>query len=257
MPEPWADTPLSLIADTGFQSRSDIPPNHGAIHFARNMACLHNLLLRSFNASYNQCLRVKKGTKEAADFLIFNQIMYESITHHHHIEEEYMFPRLEQITGVKGIMDQNIQEHKDFEGGLHKLSEYVFNTDASSYDGETLKGILEILGPVLEKHLHAEIPTLLDLGQYDTKALMGAWEFVSKKAEAGLVQSRTGMMALSCIDKTFVLDGEHITFPKFPAFVPYLAKYIFKWPHAGSWRFAPCDGFGNPRPLPFSASSSE
>ncbi|WEW57290.1 hypothetical protein PRK78_002755 [Emydomyces testavorans] len=251
MSNPWADTPLSLISETGLESRPDIPPDHAAAQFAQRMACLHNTIFRSFNACYNQCLNVKKGTKDASDLLVYNQVLCEGIEHHHHVEEEYMFPGLEKLSGIEGLMDKNIQQHRDFEAGLKKLREYAFNTDASAYDGEKLKTILDILGPVLEKHLHAEISTLLDLSKYDSEKLFEVWELVAKKAEAGTDKFRYGVMMLACTDNTFLVDGKNVRYPPFPAFVPYLTKWVFQWSYSGAWRFAPCDLFGNPKPLAF------
>ena len=31
---------------------------------------------------------------------------------HHHSEEEHLFPQIEALTGEKGIMDQNIEQHR-------------------------------------------------------------------------------------------------------------------------------------------------
>ncbi|KMU77747.1 hypothetical protein CISG_01502 [Coccidioides immitis RMSCC 3703] len=251
MSNPWADTPLSLISETGIKSRPDIPLDHAAVEGAQKMAAIHNILLRSFNASYNQCLGVKRNTKEASDFLVFNQVLYEMTSHHHHLEETCLFPEIEKFTGVKGLMDKNIREHKDFEGGLEKLREFSFSTDASTYDGEALKAILDILGPVLEKHFHGEISTFLDLAEYDSKAMAKAWDLVAKKGASSTIKSRTGVMILVCSDNTFAIDEKEGGYPPFPAFVPYLTKWVFQWRHAGTWHFAPSDVFGNPKPLAF------
>ena len=39
--------------------------------------------------------------------------------------------------------------------------------------------------------------------------------------------------------------------PPIPGFVHYVIMYWYGRRHAGSWRFSPCDGYGNPRPLMF------
>lgn len=167
----WADQPFALIKETGILSRPNIPRHHPAVAMAQGMALSHNVILRGMNASYNQCLSVQPKTAAASDFLFFNQCLFEILKTHHDIEEEYMFGEIEKLTGVPGIMDGNLQEHRDFHEGLEKFREYVFETDAEKYDGKTLQGLLDGFGRAVEKHLHNEIPTLLDLNECDAAKL--------------------------------------------------------------------------------------
>jgi hypothetical protein len=186
----WADAPLELIPVTGIENRPDVPKDHSAVDIARNMVQLHNIIFRGFNSSYNQCLAVKAGTPEARDFLIYNQILFETIEAHHYSEETYFFPELEKFTGEKDLMTVNIAQHRDFDDGLHKLRDYAYGTDAKDYDGEKLKAILDKLGPVLAKHLRAEIATLLDLSKYDSAGVKKLWLDVDPKAVAHLNKTR-------------------------------------------------------------------
>ncbi|PGH16850.1 hypothetical protein AJ79_01494 [Helicocarpus griseus UAMH5409] len=264
----WADTPMSLISETGFEERSDIPPGHFAITCAQNMAKLHNTIMRCFNASYNQCLAVEPDTVDASDFLFYNRALYEHIHAHHDTEEKVSFPDLVKLTGVKDIMDKNIQEHKDFEAALDKFREYVYETDAKSYNGKRLQEVMDDLAPVLHKHLVGEIPTLLDLAKYDSKKLEAWWGQTATKAAGGVdlfrwedngadsfawlaSVYRDAPVALGCNDVTFPVDGDLRSYPPIPSFVKYISKYILERRYAGSWRFNPCDGFGKPRPLAF------
>lgn len=147
------------------------------------MALIHNIIIRGLNALYNQCLGVQTSTSDVSDFLLFGQVFYETLHHHHQLEETFFFPELEKMTDVKGLMDRNVQEHKDFEEGLEQFREYVFKTNADAYDGMTLKAILDNLGPTLEKHLHGEIKTLLDLSLYDSQKLLDLWGRAEKIAK--------------------------------------------------------------------------
>ena len=52
-------------------------------------------------------------------------------------------------------------------------------------------------------------------------------------------------------DNTFLLDGKTISYPDYPFFVPYLAKYVLSKRLTGAWLFNPSDLFGKPRPLAF------
>lgn len=178
--KPWADTPLKLISATGMRTRTDIPPDHSAIECAQKMVLLHNVILRAFNASYHQCLAVKAGTTEANDLLTFNQAIWEHVKDHHTVEEAYLFPPLQESTGQKDIMEQNILEHRNFDEGLEKLRAYAFETDGADYNGEKLRGVLDVLGPILEGHLHVEIPTMLDLVKFDSEKLGKIWAVTSR-----------------------------------------------------------------------------
>ncbi|KAK3181491.1 hypothetical protein K4F52_007201 [Lecanicillium sp. MT-2017a] len=181
----WADAPLALISETGINSRKDIPAKHPAVMMAQQMALAHNSILRSLNASMNQCQAIKAGSTAAADFLVYNQFIYEVLKQHHDIEEEYLFGALETLMGVPGGMDQNLQEHKDFEAGLENFRKYVFNTSAQQYDGNKLRSLLDSFGKIVEKHLHNEIPTLLDLHRYDAKKLGAIGQELGRRFSQG------------------------------------------------------------------------
>jgi hemerythrin-like domain-containing protein len=182
MSKAWADQPFALISETGIRARTDIPAGHAAVNYAHKMALLHNMIIRGLNALYNQCLGVQTDTTDAHDFLVFGQVFYETLHGHHQLEEILFFPELEKITGEKGLMDGNVQQHKDFEESLEQFREYVFKTNADAYDGMELKAILDNLGPILEKHLHEEIKTLLDLAVYDSQKLQDLWGRCEKTA---------------------------------------------------------------------------
>jgi len=248
----WADQPFALIKETGYLSRQDIPDRqHPAIMIAQQMALTHNVILRGLNASFNQCLSVSPKTKEAQDFLLFNQCLFEILHAHHIVEEERMFVAIEKFTGVPGIMDKNLQEHKDFQEGLEKYRQYIFETNSADYDGQKLQALLEGFGKTVELHLHNEIPTLLDLKDYDAAQLKALGSAIAKQFRTGNDFYSHVPLFLGCADRSFVLDGQVRPFPPAPFFVPYLIKFVFEPRHSGAWRFNPCDSFSRPRPLQF------
>ncbi|RFU28670.1 hypothetical protein B7463_g7680, partial [Scytalidium lignicola] len=177
----WMDQPFDLIYTTGVQSRTDIPRDHYAITLARNMALGHNMILRGFNAIYNQCLSVTKGTAQAKDMLIFSQCMFSMLKSHHDMEEEHFFPLLENALEKPGLMAVNVQEHKDFEEALHQFQKYVFDTGPTDFDGKGLQSLIEGFRLLLQKHLHSEIATMLDLHVADSKVLKNVWKRVAKE----------------------------------------------------------------------------
>jgi hypothetical protein len=65
--------------------------------------------------------------------------------------------------------------------GTCSSTKIFFKTSVDAYDGMKLKAILDNLGPILEKHLHDEIETLLDLAVYDSQKLRDLWAQAVKR----------------------------------------------------------------------------
>ncbi|KAJ3543420.1 hypothetical protein NM208_g3588 [Fusarium decemcellulare] len=243
----WAETPFSLIRETGLNSRPDIPHQHPAVRLAKNQALTHNVILRSLNASYRQCLAIKPGTTETQDFLFFNQNLCQVLAIHHDVEEEYLFPEIQRLSGNETIMDVNIQEHKAFHDGLDRFEEYITNISPADFRGEELQQLLMGFGKAVETHLHHEIATLLDLHVYDagevTKMAKGMHDRTMERSD----KFRHFPLFIGCADRSFRLDGQVESFPQIPYFVLWIAKLFFEPRHAGAWRFNPSTTFGQPR----------
>jgi hypothetical protein len=244
-PPLWADTPFKLISSTGGLNRSDIPADHAARFFATQMSLIHNSLLRAFNSSYNQAIYIKAAPapSTAADFLTYNQCIYELLHEHHTVEEETAFPLIEQLTGKPGIMEANVEQHKMFDAGLTAFKDYVFNTKPEDYNGEELRRILDSFGHILQEHLHDEIPTLLGLHIYDSKALMEVWKKTEKVAISNLDDYRHGPLIFGCQDLAWKIDGKEAVLPDCPFFVPYLVKYLHERKYKSLWKFNPSSSF--------------
>ena len=181
-------TPFSLISETGALQRTDIPAEHAVVHIAQQMALIHNTILRALNSSYNQCLAVKAGTSDADDSLFYNQRIFNMLHEHHMDEEERMFPAIEELAGVRGLMDQNIEQHKAFEGGVERFREYVYSRSMKDYDGLELQGLIDGFGSVVTIHLHDEIPSLLGLKNLNSAELMTIWNTGERAAHSRVDQ---------------------------------------------------------------------
>jgi hypothetical protein len=72
-----------------------------------------------------------------------------------------LFPQIEALTGKKGIMDANIEQHHLFEPRLMELNEYASTATVETFDATKIKLLIERFGDVLHNHLKAEIPTCL------------------------------------------------------------------------------------------------
>jgi hemerythrin-like domain-containing protein len=169
---PWADAPFTLIPTPG--RGENVNKLDDIVWIAREMANAHNGMLRALNSIYQQCVYVKEP-KDMKDLLLYVGFWCDWIHEHHEGEETFLFPRVEEITGVEGLMEVNIAQHHTFMDGLEELQKYAKETKAGEYDGVKLRGIIDSFGANLTKHLTEEIETLLGLKKYDGLALKKAF----------------------------------------------------------------------------------
>ena len=232
---------------------ASVPQDHACIQWAKDMAVIHNTMIRALNASYNHCLSIKPGTTDAADFLLFNRTFFDFLYHHHTAEEEFVFPQLEKLLGTPGAMETNVAQHHAFEPGLKKFEAYITKTPPDKYCGETLKQIIESFAEILVEHLHDEIPTLLTLHALDSTDLDKIWKRAQHEATKDGSLFVDVPWLLSCQDRTFLLDGEARPFPDIGSVLPLLISAFFGRRNAGAWRFGPSSFTGWPKPLTLSS----
>ena len=100
--------------------------------------------------------------------------------------EEYFFPLIEEYTGEKNIMETNINQHAAFQAGVERFRVYVFQTTPETYNGKTLKEIVDSFGPVLTKHLKEEIDSLLALDEFGGEQLEKSYRELDAKNLASI-----------------------------------------------------------------------
>jgi hypothetical protein len=98
----WADTPFTLIPTPG--RGENLNKLEDAVFIAREMANAHNGMLRALNSIYQQCIFVK-DPKDVKDLLLYATFWCDWIHEHHDGEETFFFPRVEEITSMKGLME--------------------------------------------------------------------------------------------------------------------------------------------------------
>ncbi|OCT48622.1 hemerythrin HHE cation binding domain-containing protein [Cladophialophora carrionii] len=229
---------------------ASVPKDHPALWCARQMAQIHNTITRALNASWNHAVSVQPDTQEASDFLLFNQQLFKTLDHHHHVEDDYMFPALEKLLGRPGAMETNTKGHESFADGLAVFQKYVFVTKPAEFNGVTFRHIIESFAPDLIQHLHDEIPTLVSLHVLDAKEVMKVWKHAEHLATKDNSLYTDAPWTLGCQDKSFLIDGQKCDFPD----VPWLAEAMIRnWhgkKHAGAWSFCPSDLSGKRRLMP-------
>lgn len=134
------------------------------------MTIIHNCVLRGINAIYLQADGVAtRGTaKDKLDFANFAYQWGTMIDEHHQTEEEHVFPDINELSGVPGLMDANIQEHAIFHEGMKNFMSYLDRVKQGEEElsGEKLKGLIDDFVPTLRAHLDNEIETLVALDEY-------------------------------------------------------------------------------------------
>ncbi len=85
---------------------------------AKEMIVAHNFFIRAINSIYLQCLNIERSPADIPAFVGYASVWSRILHHHHEAEETFIFPEIEKLTGVKGVMDINVEQHHIFEKGL-------------------------------------------------------------------------------------------------------------------------------------------
>lgn len=153
------------------------------------MACVHNVVIRGLNSIYLQAPHVQPADEES--FCEYIGHWHGIISMHHTAEEEDGFPMIEKMAGEKGIMDDNVEQHRVFHGGLDALGRYAADCVAGSkeYDGKKIVSMIDEFGGELAKHLEDEIPTIEGLRRYGERKMAGLKGALEAEAERNKVGS--------------------------------------------------------------------
>ncbi|KAF2804119.1 uncharacterized protein BDZ99DRAFT_546101 [Mytilinidion resinicola] len=223
--------------------------SHAAYYVATQMALAHNGILRGLNSIYFQAPYIPREDLVAIrDFLTYCQCWGESMQHHHDAEEEIFFPSIEQISGVEGIMAQNIEQHRAFTPGFDLFQDYARTCLPKDYDGQKIRSLIDDFAEPLTRHLHDEIETLRGLDKYDSGRVRQAYQRLEKSLMA-TDNYRIAPLVFGTSDRTF--EGGMHDFPSVPFFVPYIIQHVFARRHRGVWRYNPCTIWRDPRELAF------
>ncbi|KAG4424775.1 hypothetical protein IFR04_002123 [Cadophora malorum] len=241
---PWADLPFNLIPTPGRGEAVNKLPV--PVWIAREMTCAHNGILRGLNSIYQQSIYVTKP-EDVKDLLKYTEFWCGWIREHHDAEEEFYFPEVERLTGVKGLMEANVAQHHAFMPGLEAFTKFAVETSVEEYDGMKLRAIVDSFGETLTKHLTDEIETLLELKAYDGAVMKKVYEEFDLKLRAG-DKSVLFPMVLGTCDAGY--EGGCV-WPGLPGPVMSLVHYWFERKYKGVWRFSPCSTWGEKRPLAF------
>jgi hemerythrin-like domain-containing protein len=156
---------------------------------ASEMAHVHNMLIRGLNSIYLQASHIKPADEKP--FCKYIMGWYDLLHTHHSGEEAMFFPIVEKMTGIKGIMDTNIDQHKAFHDGVDGLKGYVqaVIADQERYSGTKVVSLVDGFGTSLVQHLADEIPTILSLRQYGEERMAGLPKEFDAEGDKAMVGS--------------------------------------------------------------------
>jgi len=228
---------------------ASVPQDHAALYCARQMAQMHNTIIRALNASWNHSVRVQPDTQEASEFLLFNQQLCKMMDRHHRFEHDHLFPAIQKLLKCPDEMEEISIAHGSFAERLVVFHKYVSITKAAEYNGVTFRHIIESFAPDLIQQLHDEIPTLMNLHVSDSKALMRLWKRFDHLAIKNNSLYTDTPWLLGCQDKSFAIDGDNCDFPHLSWATEAVVRTWHSKRHAGAWRFCPSDLYGQRRLL--------
>lgn len=165
---------------------------------ASEMITVHNCLIRGINSIYLQCINVERSSVALPAFIKYASAWSQILHSHHTTEEQWIFPEIEAITGEKGVMDVNVEQHRSFEEGLKEYTAYLKNTETGreKYDGAKLKKLIDTFMPILRQHLLDEIFTLKAFDEYKEKTDWAKWTKDTSEKVVKASQSAEGMVSL-------------------------------------------------------------
>lgn len=145
------------------------------------MALAHNGILRGLNSIYLQAAHIpREDPIVVRDFLTYCQCWSESMHHHHDAEEAVFFPTIEKISGIPGLMQRNVEQHRAFTPGFDMFQDYARTCLPKDYDGQKIRSLIVEFAEPLTQHLHDEIETLRGLDVYDSARVRQAYQQLEK-----------------------------------------------------------------------------
>lgn len=147
----YADHPFSLLPTPIFLAE-DSQATDILDELASEMAMVHNMIIRGLNSIYLQAPHIKPADEKSFGRYIVN--WYNLVHSHHNGEETMFFPAIQRFTGVEGLMDANIEQHKAFHDGLDRFKAHADTVVAGKekYDGSQVNAIIDGFAPALVEH---------------------------------------------------------------------------------------------------------
>jgi hemerythrin-like domain-containing protein len=219
------------------------------------MAQVHNSFIRALNAIYH--LAPKVPHDDLANFVDYSLAIVKGLDFHHEEEETAVFPEVEKVTGVKGLMEANVRQHEAFHGGLVAFKRYLEGLKENGVERlrtTQFRELFNAFAQPLQEHLEAEITTIVDLRRYADTGID-----LMKLADAAAQKSVTPQFMVDMLpgmllnhDRTYEGGFEPGLWPPgIPWVLGWFVRKVGTCWYWGRWKFACCDYEQRPRELPY------
>lgn len=246
----FADDHYPLISSLGLSPIT--PEYHSAVLCAKQMTSIHNTFIRAINSVYNHALTISPSTKQCEDFLRFCQILCKMLNHYSTVKNSYLFPAFQNLASSSGVLEATSSDHAAIMREFFTFRNHVLDPNTiKTFDGMSLRRMIEGFAPELIQRLHDQIPIVTSLHVVDSKEVRKVWMQAHKMATDGIDLYLDAPFLLGCQDKSFLIDGESTDCPCVPWVVERLVRKWHAKKHAGIWEFCPSDLCGNRRVLNF------
>ncbi|KAH8722529.1 hypothetical protein GQ44DRAFT_711616 [Phaeosphaeriaceae sp. PMI808] len=250
--ERWAEYPCALVITPIYATKKNDIFTTGAAH----MAHIHNAILRGYNSIYLQAPHIKEGDKAA--FIGYASTWFRFVKSHHDDEEAELFPAVEKVLGEQDVWEETHAEHESFLAGLAEYDAYLTNLPSpTDFDGKKLVAIMSGFQEAFRHHFHNEIATIAAFANLPNAPKQGSKEAEQAKTIFKVWGKKTVTKAgtfdvvpffLMNLDATYE-DGLWANWPPMPAPVRWGLVNVAGAVHWSWWKFASCDGSGQPRAL--------
>jgi len=151
------------------------------------MVLVHNILIRGLNSIILQAPHIQPEDEIAFCQYILHWSQFLEI--HHSGEEKYFFPAVERLSGQKGLMTVNVNQHDKFHAQADDFADYakacIAGTEKFSRQ-EVVKRV-DSFAENLVTHLNDEIPTILGLREFGLEKMKPLMAVVEKEVKEGMV----------------------------------------------------------------------
>jgi hypothetical protein len=243
----WETSPMPLIPTPTFQTdATDV-----FTMVASEMALVHNCIIRALNSIYLQAPHVPAS--EHANFIAYSLATYQGLMAHHDGEEHTFFPELEHLTGETGLMDENVDGHREFDTKLGEWGHWLEACKAGTktFSATTCLSMMDVFLPALHTHLCDEIPSLLALKRFpDLQSRLPALMEAEGQKVMGAM-SKTELLPMFLLNHDVGFEGSRHNFPPLPPPVRWVLREVCGRWNGGWWKFATCGFDGRARELRF------
>ena len=208
-----ASTASSRFADEHYPLISGIAtagkPTRPAI---LEMAHAFNQYIRALNSCYNYSLTIDDD--EVADFLFFNQTLFNVLSQHLKVNEQCLQPLLHKpkSSRYESKRSPSIYDDERFHASLHAWANYVHDRATRQYfSGDELQALISSFAPVLVQNLHYEVAQLNSLVNKDILMpahLSKIWSKFEETLSDKLDLYTDAALLVGCHDRHFTINGQ-------------------------------------------------